>query len=62
MLDSLFLICTLRVGLADETGWHLWIFLLDLDQLAPLFLYAGFAVHLDGSIPGGFSERGWAAA
>lgn len=37
MLDFYFLICTLRMGSADETGWHLWIFLLDLDQLAFFF-------------------------
>lgn len=38
--------CTFFVDVADETGWHFWILLLDLDQPASLFFIYWFCLSL----------------
>lgn len=46
-----------RVGAQrTKSGWHLWIFILDLDQLAFFSFFgsdAGFAIHLEDQIQAG---------
>lgn len=50
-----------RVGAQrTKSGWHLWIFILDLDQLASFFYLwfrYWFCHSLGRSNSGGFSER-----